>query len=595
MKALTLFALMAIAFSSTLALAKGGGSKEGNGGDAVVCFKTPQMRDYVSDVLHKNRESYNPIPVFEEEAVRLDVESVVAYDHYEYVRPLGYPPVSKTVITPSGDYRQTLDFLLERLASKSSYGRELKEFGKRYALENWRGVPGVPEIDDSGEFTYLPRTCLLVQVALRVKEQVYFDSYLFSRMSVLDQVTLTLHEWVYAFGLDRNVYLPNSEPVRLAVALIISKDEFEAITPEQLRQRLADVVRNARKLRYGAVDYLVNGQAMKVEAETLYPSGQIETGTIYGSLTLYGDMVAPCEKGCEVKFHKSAEPSLNPVDWINYDYSSVRKILLGNTQLWLAQGPSQFHPNGVPTKLLLAFRQRVTIGSDSYQAETLELHSNGSVAKFTPDNGHYNVGVSSNLSASHVEFWPNGRIKSIAPNSPFKVMTDAGEVLCADTFKYPLGNGEIHVSDPALFHANGKLEHCSLVRDAKVRVGRVVFTATAHGKSQTSVEYHSNGSAKRFLLKEKETRIKVGRRVVTVQGRDLYAFVTFYDFGGLNKADIADRLKVLWKDTELEVGGSVEWNRQGRIVRALLLKPAVIEGVVYKAGHIVKFGPEGVW
>lgn len=566
MKNLILSAMAVLVASAfEVALAGEGGTAEGNGGDAVVCFFDAQTRDYVDGILHANRKSYNPIPVFEEDTVRAQVESVTAFDHFEYTRPLGFPPTSRTVLTPGADYKETLETVLARLEAKSSFGRQLRDYGKQYDLSKWRAVPGVPEVDDSGESNYLPRKCLLVQVALRRSGGIAFDSYLFGRMGALDQATLVLHEWFYALALD-NQYVANSKPVRELMGLFISKDEFEKLTADDLQKRLTRF--GIDEVFQGPIDYEVNGQKVIIEASSLGADGKVAAGLLSGTLSLWGEMTAQCA-GCRVSFYKSTKQ----IQTIDVGTGPVT-ISWGSSRVELERALLEYHDNGVPKSLMLKNIQSIPVGKKTYRAYgRVTLYPNGTIADFYPDDDETFDVVGAKADAAHVYFNPQGQLIKIHSRRNVVINTRLDKLYCTNT-------------DEILLYPNGSLRGCHLDIQAKIRVGKKVVEI-----AENSFELYSNGSAKSVDLAYGGT-FRTGRRTFELNSGS----TLFYRSGRLKKASISSNspVSLQWKGAAIRIYNDTTWDSQGRITSGQLFGSIIIDGRVYKSDETITFDPP-VW
>jgi hypothetical protein len=200
------------------------GGTKGNGGDAVVCFKNLQTRDSVQARLQSNRHERIKVNPFKSLDVMNEVSSIEILDLFQYRLPSGFPPVERKFFAVSGRFDQALPQLMDRLKSVSGLVHKLEATLAEIPLQSWRQAEAVVEIDDSAEVFFLPPECLLVQVAVRQDNQVFYDAYLWNRMDELNRLGLVVHELVYKIGADRSQ--STSEKARQIVGLIMSESEL---------------------------------------------------------------------------------------------------------------------------------------------------------------------------------------------------------------------------------------------------------------------------------------------------------------------------------------------------------------------------------
>ena len=217
------------------------GDEKGNGGDAVVCFDNDSVRSDVKAKILANRGNQNPVNPFADADVLDHVASVQILDLYEYLLPSGMPPRVKPVQAITKDPPEALEDILARVAPKSRLADRLRETLATMPFDHWRASPGVIDIDDSAQAITLPGSCLLVQIAVRQETFVFYDSHLFSKLDKLGQLTLVLHELTYKLFKASNSGADNSRPARVAVGLMISKDEWEQTSAYELHQELLEL------------------------------------------------------------------------------------------------------------------------------------------------------------------------------------------------------------------------------------------------------------------------------------------------------------------------------------------------------------------
>jgi hypothetical protein len=88
--------------------------------------------------------------------------------------------------------------------------------------------------------TYIPYNCLLVQMAARQDNHVYYDEILFSFLSEVQKAGLIFHELLYKIAVSQNPPR-QSRHARVVTGLLLSKDETN-LTPEDFAQRVAPLV-----------------------------------------------------------------------------------------------------------------------------------------------------------------------------------------------------------------------------------------------------------------------------------------------------------------------------------------------------------------
>lgn len=567
------------------------GNDVGNGGDAVVCFKSEKSRDYVSDILIKNRESKSPVPVFDEQSVRSSIKSVESFDYFEYTQPQGYPPVARNTIDDKGEPLKIVDFVLDRVKSKSNFDEPLRGEAAIYPLKNWQPAPGLPEIDDSGHVEYLPRNCLLVQIAVRVTgEKVYFDEYLFGRMNVLNRAALILHEWTYALTMKLGVDEP-SKIARQIVGLFISKDEFESITPVELQQRL--VAWGYSSARMPATGLPSGSSKITVAPTSLYESGSIKTG-----LGLSGEQ--------EFMFGYRV-----PVSGLSLEFfpsGKIRKILETrncSSFRFSADGaeykthycPSEFYESGAPVDTLslnaAGPERQLFEFADRFRtyAPELELnaHPNGELREIRLNR--YNkvsegwVKYRGNwLKSLHDARWhDNGQIRYFEP-----------------MFELPVSRGATCASlKPAFFYPNGRLSSCALAKSGKLPVGGRIVEFDFDSWIPTA--FYPNGAVKSGYLNKKQS-FRVGGKLIEL---DEYEYAEFSDTGELVGATlrkdevqsvpargrVVQTIPVEYHGVKFEVGEHVQWDRNGVICAGILASGiAEIDHQTYTDGDEINMG-----
>ncbi len=213
------------------------GGDKGNGGDAVVCFSDSTVQEQVRLELFRNQAGgTNSNPFAKPETMRV-VSSVELLDLYEYKLPNGFPPKRREVMKVDGTFQETVPAIFSRLEKKSAFATTLRDVYKTIPLNHWHASPGVVEINDSSQAFLLPSECLLIQVAARISDQVYYDEHLWNKMDELNHTALVLHELIYKIAVDHGDN--NSQKARQIVGLAMSKDEFEQFDAYQVYKKLA--------------------------------------------------------------------------------------------------------------------------------------------------------------------------------------------------------------------------------------------------------------------------------------------------------------------------------------------------------------------
>ena len=116
---------------------------------------------------------------------------------------------------------------MDRIEQKSELGTALRKAFNFLSLDNWRASPGLIELDDSNDALVLPNTCLLVQIAVRKDNLVYYDQRLFERLDELNKLVLVFHELIYKVATDLGQR--NSSLARQANGLLLSRDTFDQL------------------------------------------------------------------------------------------------------------------------------------------------------------------------------------------------------------------------------------------------------------------------------------------------------------------------------------------------------------------------------
>jgi hypothetical protein len=211
------------------------GNEKGNGGDAVVCFKSYDSLWFVKTALERPGGPHES--PFADPQTREEVSSVQIFDLYEHTLPSGFP-VSVRSLTPiSPDIPAEIDRLLTRLERFSSLGSKMRQVLSDMPLEGWRAASGVVSIDDSNHSHILPSLCLLVQAAVRNENIISYDTSLMEMMDDTNRVALVLHELAYKVAVDEE--LDDSNRARAAVGLMMDVDQLETLNPYDIHRRIS--------------------------------------------------------------------------------------------------------------------------------------------------------------------------------------------------------------------------------------------------------------------------------------------------------------------------------------------------------------------
>lgn len=211
------------------------GGQEGNGGDVVVCFANPAVKQEVERILIANRKKIYKDDPFTENVLN-QIESVRMYD-LMLSKEAGVDQ-KEPVIESEGNSRQIVEERLALLQRKSRYHDELRANQKVLSDINWIGASnGVIEIDDSQTKVNFGDRCILVQIAVQHGSQVFFDERLRRKMretaGEVHDAALFLHEYAYRSA-------PDSRAVQKAIGILFMK-RFEQMSGEEFNFHLASV------------------------------------------------------------------------------------------------------------------------------------------------------------------------------------------------------------------------------------------------------------------------------------------------------------------------------------------------------------------
>lgn len=247
------------------------GHDKGNGGDVVICFKTTKAKEALKTMATTNQSN----PFSSPEAWK-DVETLSLLDLIEFTLPSGLPPKRKLLLPIDKPYLEALDDVLDRAAPKSGFATAIREELKRMPLNHWKKVGGVFSIDDSKQAFFLPERCLLAQVAVRQDDHVYYDGFIFEKLSERNKLALLLHETIYAISGHSD-----SVETRKAVGLILSKDEWNELSALDIHNRLSGIGNFSVPTIDGksSIKFEQQGNELKghFSSPTLYDFGKFKT------------------------------------------------------------------------------------------------------------------------------------------------------------------------------------------------------------------------------------------------------------------------------------------------------------------------------
>ena len=575
------YQILTLFFLSVLIAQARDGNDVGNGGDAVVCFGSAETRDYVDEVLHKNRERSNPLPVFEEQTVRDAIVSVQSFDYFQYTRPQGYPPVSRNTIDNQADALKVVELTLERLKGKSNFETTLRKQAQLYPLSTWQAAPGLPEVDDSGHTAYVPRNCLLVQIAVRNNERVYFDEYLFGRMDSLNQASLILHEWAYAFVIySLNASENNlSAKAREMVGLLISKDEFDSLTQLQLKDRLSKW--GLRDARMAPVELTTETTRFRVEPISLYDDGAIRTAIgISGEATFWGELRVPV-KELYLDFFPSGkiQKVYRNASFPTYYECSKIRLSVDGPAYDVSRCPYEFYETGVPFSLSvtgeqeLKFPKLFTVALEKRSLEVF-FHPNGAVQKadFTySSSAQVNYrGSWITLKGFEVQWHDNQMLKTFVPIRNLVVS------------QYVTCEGAAWVS----IYPDGRLAACILNKDTKIAVGGQVVELVGSWR-EFPIEFHSNGALKYGVVPDKQ-KFKVWGHVLELAGGAEFDSSGALLYAQLNQHKV---ITITRKGVRINLQFQLRWDDKGHICAGRVADESLIfENQVYTRGEEINLG-----
>jgi hypothetical protein len=208
-------------FLSNNALATGS-DNVGGGGDAVVCFESPQKRNEVEKILIENRElpenkDYNLLDPFTEdvlESVTVQSLDLVEFGERNFVKR------QWRSVDSEKDFFENVRDIFRAIEAKNLFGKELLQ---QMNTVTFYGNNQVADVDDSNVVIGVGARCLIVQVAHRKGTRIFVNSKLFDLMPLVHKVALVLHEYLYSFIPPTN----DTTHLRDTVSTLMTKDYIE--------------------------------------------------------------------------------------------------------------------------------------------------------------------------------------------------------------------------------------------------------------------------------------------------------------------------------------------------------------------------------
>jgi hypothetical protein len=185
-----MFLVLSVSSFSVLA-----GQGSSGGGDALLCYKTTEIRNRVYNSILKHSESSTPVNL---ELQNLS-KAVDILDVWEAHKPSGFPGSNSTRAIHSLSVEEIYKKVEEVLP------KFYNDFFKMHITQpvQWREEDyGVLEINDSGYVGKVPDNCLISQIAYYddTTNLIHFDGRIVNSLSG-DQIrALRLHEDLYRFN-----------------------------------------------------------------------------------------------------------------------------------------------------------------------------------------------------------------------------------------------------------------------------------------------------------------------------------------------------------------------------------------------------------
>lgn len=180
-----------------------GGLSTSGGGSGVACFATEEKALEYQELIAKDEE----LP----ESFFKDMQSLVTLETWEREIP------NSNLIKPLKTWQATLESIHQQIYYISPlFLFRLKQFADIAKASEWKSVSKLALLEDATPAKAIDRHCLRVQIAKRYSVQktetssgptpnyltakIEFNDRLFSKLSILDQAILVLHEQLYLIG-----------------------------------------------------------------------------------------------------------------------------------------------------------------------------------------------------------------------------------------------------------------------------------------------------------------------------------------------------------------------------------------------------------
>ncbi len=180
-----------------------GGISTVGGGSGVACFATEEVAKAYQSLITNNEE----LP----ESFFNDMQSLVTLETWERDIP------NSELIKPLNTWQETLDRVHQHIYYISPlFLFRLKQFADIAKKTEWKMVNKLDLLEDATPLKKIDGNCLRVQIAKRYSEQktdtssgptpnflvakIEFNDRLFSKLSIMDQTILILHEQLYLIG-----------------------------------------------------------------------------------------------------------------------------------------------------------------------------------------------------------------------------------------------------------------------------------------------------------------------------------------------------------------------------------------------------------
>ncbi len=222
-------------------------SKDRGGGDAILCYGDPMIKEEVKNSIIKHTQNNSP--------VNLHIDKLsskpIMYDYYEATKLRGFPSSS---LASEFVVRQ-LDTIYKDLRSLTPLFYE--NYLSSFITEPYQWIAeeyGVLEIDDIGYQGKISNKCLIVQVAYYDDEAdvVRYDKRITDLFDSSQRTTLKLHEDIYKYYRDEvrcyNILLSYFE---------IAEDEMK-FQSDRVHQVVQYLIKNESLEKHRLEDYWRN-------------------------------------------------------------------------------------------------------------------------------------------------------------------------------------------------------------------------------------------------------------------------------------------------------------------------------------------------